>query len=377
MLDIKDIAMIIPFHKDKKMLELSLQTLTKTLGSCLPDILVIANNANSKEININLDTSIFQLYKIEQDIFWPGAVNYGAKMTDKKYLLFCDPDIYYMSHWLDELISCYNNNNSVGAVSAKLINPLNNRIMDFGMGYNSINTVHISKGLSFNHPFTQTDRKVQGACGGIFLTSHDLFDSVKGIDTSMPYIYCDNDYSIKVSEQGYNTWVAAKSLVYHKGNTDSNNSKYQKYSYLREDSKAAFYSKNQDKRKIDFDYWLQCAWEWYLKNNNTIKNNYCLFDFCTLPDHRDYINVLKYLGLHIIEEKRIVLPVRDMRIINLCNYISPQMITSKLPFVYFVDDFTSLFYNKLWLSIRDASNDLIVDRQCNILSMKEIINFTI
>lgn len=53
------------------------------------------------------------------------------------------------------------------------------------------------------------------------------------------------------------------------------------------------------------------------------------------------------------------------------------MITSKLPFVYFVDDFTSLFYNKLWLSIRDASNDLIVDRQCNILSMKEIINFTI
>ncbi|MBD5485290.1 MAG: glycosyltransferase family 2 protein [Lachnospiraceae bacterium] len=377
MLYIKDIAIIVPFHKDTKMLELSLQTLTKTFNSGIPEIIVIANNANSKEININLDTNIFRIYKIEQDIFWPGAVNYGARMTDKKYLLFCDPDIFYMPRWLEELISCYNRNAFVGAVSAKLVNPLNNQIMDFGMGYNSFNTIHISKGLPFNHPYTQTDRKVQGACGAILLTSHDLFDSVKGIDTSMPYIYCDNDYSIKVGEQGYTTWVAAKSIVYHKGNTDPNNSKYQKYSYLREDSKASFYAKNQDKRKIDFDYWLQCAWEWYLKNTNNMKNNYCLFDFCTLPDHKSYIDELKHLGLHIIEERRIVLPVRDMDIINLCNYISPQMITSKLPFIYFVDDFTSLSSNMLWLAIRDTSNDLVVDRQCNILNMTDIYKYTI
>ena len=377
MLDIKDIAIIIPFHKDKNMLKLSLQTLAKTLDSCTPDIMVVANNAEPKEINIDLDTSIFQLYKIEQDIFWPGAINYGAKMTDKKYLLFCDPDIFYLPLWLNELISCYNRNDFVGAVSAKLINPLNNRIMDFGMGYNSFNTVHISKGLLFNHPFTQSDRKVQGACGAILLTSHDLFESVDGIDTSMPYIYCDNDYSIKIGERGYSTWVAARSMVYHKGNTDPNNSKYQKYSYLREDSKASFYAKNQDKRKIDFDYWLRSAWEWYLKNSNNMKNNYCLFNFCTLPDCKSYIDVLKDFGLHIIEEKRIVLPMRDMDIINLCNYIPPQMITSKLPFVYFVDDFTSLSYNRLWLSIRDTTNDLVVDRQCNILNMTEIFKFPI
>ncbi len=377
MLDINDIALIIPFHKNKDMLNLSLKTLMNTFQSQIPEILIIANNANANEIDVSLDSKVFQLYKIKEDIFWPGAINYGAKMTDKNYLIFCDPDIFYQPNWLVELIHCYKNHDSVGAVSAKLINPLNNRIMDFGMGYNYFNTIHISKGLPYNHPFTLSDRKVQAACGAVFLTSHALFEAVDGIDTSMPYIYCDNDYSIKISEQGYTTWVAANSFAYHKGNTDTYNSKYQNYSYLREDSKASFYAKNHTKRTIDLEYWLYIAWEWYLKNTNNQSTNYCLFDFCTLPDHGNYANILKGLGLHIIEEKRIVLPMRDTGIINLCNYIAPKMIASKLPFIYFVDDFTSLFYNKMWFSIRDVSKDLIIDRHCNILNMSEISSMII
>lgn len=377
MLDIKNIALIIPFHKNKNMLNLSLKTLMNTLQSQIPEIVIIANNTNANEIDVSLDSKVFQLYKINEDLFWPGAINYGVKMTDKNYLIFCDPDIFYQPNWLEELIYCYKSHDSVGAVSAKLINPLNNRIMDFGMGYNYFNTIHISKGLPYNHPFTLSDRKVQAACGAVFLTSHALFEDVGGIDTSMPYIYCDNDYSIKIAEKGYTTWVAANSLAYHKGNTDTNNSKYQNYSYLREDSKASFYAKNHTKRTVDLEYWLYAAWEWYLKNTDDKTTNYCLFDFCTLPDHSEYTSILKSLGLRIIEEKRIVLSMRDINILNLCNYINPQMIVSKLPFIYFVDDFTSLFYNKMWFSIRDVSRDLIIDRHCNIMSAFEISNIII
>lgn len=371
MIELKDIAIIVPFHKDKKMLELSLHTLSISLKHQMPEILIIANNEDVTEIDLNLDNHIFQIYKIEQDIFWPGAINYGAQMTDRKYLIFCDPDIFYLPSWLNELILCYNKDDYVGAVSAKLINPLDNRIMDFGMGYNYFNAIHISKGLPFDHPLAQPDRKVQAACGALMLTSHDLFDAVDGIDTSMPYIYCDNDYSIKIAEQGYDTWVAAKALAYHKGNTDSNNSKYQKYAYLREDSKASFYAKNIYKRTVDLDYWLQYSWEYYLDNTNNKQKNYCLFDFCTLPDHECYVEILKELGVHIVENRRVILPVRDITTINLCNYIDCRMINSALPFIYFVDDFTSLIHNKLWLSVRDISKDLIVDRQCNILNMIE------
>lgn len=42
MLDINDIALIIPFHKNKDMLNLSLKTLMNTFQSQIPEILIIA-----------------------------------------------------------------------------------------------------------------------------------------------------------------------------------------------------------------------------------------------------------------------------------------------------------------------------------------------
>lgn len=368
-----DLTIIIPFHKDIPMLTLSLQTLEKTLGNKKPEIIIVANNINFNEIDINIDSKKYKLYKIEQNLFWPGAINWGAKHASGKNLLFCDPDIFYLQNWLDEIINLSFKHENAGVISSKLVNPLNNRIMDFGMGYNRFNTIHISKGLIYNHPLCQLDRKVQAACGGILYTPHELFEKVNGIDTTMPYIYCDNDYSIKVEDLGFETWVSGKSIVYHKGNTDTKNSKYQNFSYLREDSKAAFYAKNCTKRKVDTAEWLEFTWKWYLKNTNNKQANYFLFNFCTLPDSSEYIDIFSQtLGLHIINQTSIILSQRDAQVINLCNYIIPRMISSRIPFIYFVDDFTSLLHNKLWFTLRDITKDIIIDRHCNIINMSEL-----
>lgn len=373
MTNTNDITIIIPFHKDAQMLSLSLRTLEDTLGDKKPEVIIVGNNSNYSEIDISLDSQKYKLYKIDRNLFWPGAINFGAAHASCKNLLFCDPDIFYMNNWLDELLKVSSEKENIGVVSSKLVNPLNNRIMDFGMGYNQYNTIHITKGLHYNHPLCQSNRKVQAACGGILYTTHDLFEKVNGIDTTMPYIYCDNDYSIKVAEYGLETWVASKSVVYHKGNTDTKNSKYQNFSYLREDSKAAFYAKNYAKRKVDTSEWLKNTWIWYLKNENNKQSNYYLFNFCTLPDADEYIDIFtQTLGLHILNNTTVILSQRDTQIINLCNHISPVMLSSRIPFLYFVDDFTSLLYNKLWFALRDVSKDLVIDRHCNILNMSEL-----
>lgn len=375
MLKSNDITIIIPYHKDKNMLKLSLTTLEATLNNKNLEIIIVANNINKLEINISddLDRNKYSIYEIEDNLFWPGAINFGAKHASGKYLLFCDPDIFYTESWLEELIDCFNARENVGAVSSKLINPLTNRIMDFGMGYNQFNTIHITKGLKFNHPLCNCDREVQAACGGILLTSHDLFEKVNGIDISMPYIYCDNDYSIKLSSLGFKTFVSHKSIVYHKGNTDLQNSKYENFKYLREDSKAAFYAKNYTKRKNDLSYWLQYVWNWYLNNSNNKQSNYYLFNFCTLFDKNEYVKYfIDSMNLNILNQKNIVLSKRDANNINLCNYISSEMIFSRIPFIYFVDDFLSLLNNKLWFHLRDISKDIVIDRHCNIINMYDI-----
>lgn len=368
-----NIAIIIPFHKNIEMLKLSLHTLELSIKGNKPQIIIIANNNNPDEINLSRkEFSKYDIFIIPQNLFWPGAINYGACHTDKEYLLFCDPDLFYTDKWLDYLLDCYNQHEKVGVVSAKIINPLNDRIMDFGMGYNHFNTIHIGKELPRSHPTTLTDRKVQAACGAVFLTSHELFNKVNGIDASMPYIYCDNDYSIKISKLGYDTWVSAKSIVYHKGNTDSHNSKYQNFKYLREDSKAAFYAKNLDKIKIDISDCFSYMYNWIKNTNFQLQYGYYLYDFCTLLDSESYINLFPSMEINIINQKKITLDQRDITQINLCDYIPTKMIYSNIPFIYFVDSFIAIFNNNLFFYLRNISNDIVIDRQCNIIPLCNI-----
>lgn len=370
-----NIAIIIPFHKNIEMLRLSLRTLESSIEGHNPQIIIIANNNNSAEINLSKKEFVnYDIHIISQNLFWPGAINYGASHTDKEYLLFCDPDLFYTNNWLNYLLDCYNLHEKAGIVSAKIINPLNNRIMDFGMGYNHFNTIHIGKELYYNHPATLTDRRVQAACGAVFLTSHELFRKVNGIDTSMPYIYCDNDYSAKIAELGYDTWVSAKSIVYHKGNTDPQNSKYEKFKYLREDSKAAFYAKNCNKIKIDISDCFTYMYNWICSINYQLQYGYYLFDFCTLLDADSYIKHFPVMGINVINQQKIVLAQRDITQINLCDYIPTRMIYSNIPFIYFVDNFMALFNNALFFHLRNISKDIVIDRQCNIIPLNYIRN---
>ncbi len=368
-----NVAIIIPFHKNIDMLRLSLCTLELSIEGAKPQIIIVANNINSDEIDLpRSEFDKYEIFKISENLFWPGAINYGVCHTNKKYVLFCDPDLFYTANWLEHLLNCYNQHEKVGVVSAKIINPLTNRIMDFGMGYNHFNTIHIGKELPFDHPATLTDRKVQAACGAVFLTSHELFDKVNGIDTSMPYIYCDNDYSVKIAELGYDTWVSAMSIVYHKGNTDSSNSKYEKFKYLREDSKAAFYAKNPQKIKVDISDCFSYMYNWINSIDHQLQYGYYLFDFCTLLDADSYIELFPSIGINIVNRKKITLSQRDIPQINLCDYIPAKMIYSNVSFIYFVDNFTALFNNELFFYIRDISNDIVIDRQCNIIPLSII-----
>jgi len=368
-----NISIIIPFHKNIEMLKLSLYTLDNSLHGHCPEIIIVANNSNPYELELaGADFAKYDIYKISENLFWPGAINYGASQTDKDYLLFCDPDLFYTENWLENIIKCFNQHENIGVLSAKIINPLNNRIMDFGMGYNRFNTIHISKELPYNHPATMADRKVQSACGAVFLTPHCLFDKVNGIDTMMPYIYCDNDYSVKISDLGYETWVSGKSIIYHKGNTDEHNSKYENFRYLREDSKAAFYAKNKNKIKVDIFECFNYMYDWIKSTSFCFQYGYYLFNFCTLLDAEDYIQLFPSLGMTVINQKKIVMPQRDIPHISLYDYIPSKMIYSNMPFIYFVDNFTSLYNNALYFRLRDVSKDIVVDRQCNIVFASDI-----
>ena len=79
-------AIIIPFHKNVEMLRLSLYTLKASIEGKMPQIIIVANNNNINELELAEDEfAEYEVYKIPKNLFWPGAINYGAKHTDKEF----------------------------------------------------------------------------------------------------------------------------------------------------------------------------------------------------------------------------------------------------------------------------------------------------
>ena len=368
----EEIAIIIPFHRNIEMLMGSLATLEKTISTEV-EVIIVANNQNPNEIDFNL-TKRYKLYKEFKDLMWPGAINYGVSLTNRKYCIFCDPDIFYLPGWMDGILRCYQEHNDAGAIGAKLLNPLNGRILDFGMAYCTYNVSHTMKGLLPNHPIASVDRKTQSVCGAVMFTPRQLFLELGGINVTMPYIYCDNDYCLRIIQHGYNVWLASDPCVYHKGSTDKNNSKNASYSFLREDSKAAFYTQSSHLRVIDIDCWLLAFWNQYKESENLIADAYILFNFCTLLDNDIIVDtIIDKMKIEILEQHKIRIPQRDISSLPLYNFIPHDMINYHTPFLYFVDQFTSLQDNDIWFRLRNPEMDLVIDRHGNIVLFRDII----
>lgn len=80
----ENVAIIIPFHKNIEMLRLSIHTLEESIIEEKPQIIIIANNNDFDEVNLPKDEfDRYDVYKIPENLFWPGAINFGAHQTEK------------------------------------------------------------------------------------------------------------------------------------------------------------------------------------------------------------------------------------------------------------------------------------------------------
>lgn len=360
------ISIIVPYHRNKKMLLTSLKTLKESINDFTNiEIIVVANNINHNEIQLDLNPQEYKLLQFEQNLFYPEAIRQGTLVASGDYLVFADPDIFYCENWLVPMLNCFNEYDNVGCVGSKLINPNNNRILDFGIGYQGYHTVHSYRGLPYNHDLCKKDISVQSICSALFLMEHTLYDAMRGFDNEMPYAYCDNDLCLRIREKGYSIWGAASSLAYHKGSTDSMNSKYYAFNYLREDCTAAFFYKNKDRYHDDFHLHFYLSSKYF--NVQSSHKGYVFINLSTAYDWQSYKQIIQDSGYLILDTSENIVPERNIISLDFLNLISSNLISSKTPLIYFVDTFTSCFNNSLWFSLRDVYSDIIIDRNANCI----------
>lgn len=364
-------SIIIPYHKNKEMIQCVLTLLLETIPDTI-EIIIIANNSDTKQLEIEFISPQVHIYKIEKSLLYSEAMNLGVSYASGEIITMFDQDVFCFAPWYELLLNKLLSSDRIGAVSPKLINPTNNRIIDFGIAYSPQNILHPMRGLPHNHPNTLFDRKVSSACGAVMMTYKSLYEKVGGMDKSMPYICCDCDYGIQLQKEGYETWVVADAYVYHKGSSSNMNTKITEYSYLRGDSKAMFFAKNYASLKFDMKDYFEEAGRLY-KKNHPLSKQYYLYNLSSLHDVEYFIDAIKTsLDIEYYDTYIFNIGTRNPHQLQLYDFLPMSHLDITEPFIYFVDSVVSLNNNVIWWKLRKCHEDIIIDSNGNFFSQAEI-----
>lgn len=366
-------SIIMPYHRNKEMLLYTTKLLDKFIPSDV-EIIIVGNNNNASELDLELPER-FTYLKYNQSMLYSKTVNAGVEVAHGEIITLCDQDIFGFKDWYTPLLHKLLTSTSIGSVSSKLINPVNNRIIDFGIEYSKYRIVHPFRGLKYNHPLTMRDRPVTSTTSATLMLRKDVYQKVGGMDLDMPYCCSDCDIGVKIGKLGLENWVVADSIAYHRGSSSFKNGKSSSFSHLQNDSTSMFWAKNYQVIKPTIDRTIKESVD-FVRLNHDFKPMYYFINLSSLGEYEWYASCLKeltgieYSDIHSYPQ-------------NMPHYSSPIQIYDEVPYsfmnveipiIYFVDYFPALQNNQIWNCMRNIKDDLVLDCHGNLQYLKDIIN---
>lgn len=365
-------SIIMPFHRNKEML---LYT-TKLLERIIPDsveIIVVGNNDNANELDVDLPPRIKYL-QYNKSMLYSKTVNIGVDAAKGEIITLCDQDIFGYKDWYRPLLNKLLSSNKVGSVSSKLINPINNRIIDFGIEYSKYRIVHPFRGRKADSPLVCQDYKVTSTTSATLMTWKSIYNDVGGMDLDMPYCCSDCDIGLKIGKNGLNNWVVSNSLAYHRGSSSNKNGKSSSFSHLKHDSECMFWAKNFSTIEPTIQATLFYCIE-YLKHHINFESMYYFINLSSLNEYEWYASYLEsIMSIEICDihsypqnSSHYSLPIQ------IYDEIPYTFMNVNVPIIYFVDYFPSLENNYIWSKMRNIKKDLVLDSHANVVKLEDII----
>ncbi len=362
-------SIIIPYYKNKLELYFSLNLLFKYLPKEV-EVIIVANNYNPLELDISFPNC--KILKYNRSLLYSKAANIGVQNATGDIITLMDQDIFVTNNWYEPLIDKLLSDPNIGAVSSKMINPTNNRILEYGIEYTPYNSAHIGKDLSAQSSLVQSDISVSSACGGVLMTYKSLYNKLGGMDEDMPYICCDCDFTLKLWALGKKVWVVGDSVVFHKSFTSKISGKISDFSFLENDSRWIFYQKNASRMRYNLEVWMHKTLQYYLEFHDVLKK-YIFINLSSYSNIDWYINIIKSkLGIDFYDNYAFLVPIRNIPSLQIYDYVPYDFITLHTPIIYFVDSFLSLRDNALWYNMRNAEKDIIIDINGAVCSIADL-----
>ena len=352
-------SIVIPFHSNISLL----QCCVKSLRSSAPDnieIIIVANNQDPKAIDIDLAEINVTILKFDRDLFYPKAVNIGVDAAKGSHILLCDADTFYIGKWFEPLTECCRKHHAA-IVGSKLLFTGTRRVRDFGMGFNGYNWPHPFKNRLPNHPLVVRDRPFQAVCTASCIIDKSAFQQIGGLSEELGFSYSDMDLCLRFLERDMPVWGCGRAPVFHKGS-----SIHRSMSHYRKDTRGKFCERNAQRFTVDMGSYFEESATYY-KQQHSVLDEYVLVDLSSIYNKDWHMQVIQdVLNCRIVDQYMFEQTPRDIPHIDLYESIPSYVFQLNIPLIYFVDDYTALQDNALWMNLRDNSNDIIVDRHGNI-----------
>lgn len=357
------VSIVVPFHSGRAYLDICLESLLRTTPYGT-EIIVVMNNSDTSRIDFTLPPGITAL-RIPESLGHAKAVNVGVENSSHARLVICDADTCYTRPWFEPLLALHDSITDIGITGVKLVNTDSGRIIDFGMGLSKYNNAHPFMDRLSNHPLTQFDREALMVCSACMCIDRDVFETVGGLDEDLHNFYTDTDLCLKVRSKGYSNWLAAASVVYHRGNsTDNNRSPY------RSDVKAWYRGKHHAIMTPNMETYFLENYN-YLSTLRDTDDDFIYVDISSVGDrewHRELIGSIFTLSTCY----EFPAPQRDEERLELISRVDIALLSTNNPIIYFADRFIALQGNHLWKQLRPNSRDIVVDRNGNMVSFDSI-----
>lgn len=222
---VQKVAVIVPTRlADPAMLAKCLDSLRAEQGSVELEIVVLLNNLVGADLQSATDFLApwqVQMVHHEGPFNWSTLCNRGARRTRADWLLFLNDDVEALRPlWLGAMLQVAQRP-GVGCVGALL------RYADLTIQHAGV-WLERRHALAGRHTFRHAtgdearvrrwlaiDREQTAVTGACLLTHRRLFDGAGGFDTTLPVVFNDVDYCIRLRQQGWRSVVAAGAELLH------------------------------------------------------------------------------------------------------------------------------------------------------------------
>lgn len=218
------------------------------------EIIIIDNNSNDNSLNNISESDVLILKKLDENIGFGAACNYGSIMSKFSYILFLNPDTKFYKVNLEKIIEMYNSDKNIGVLGVKNLDenlrvrkscayfPKPIHYMNRVLGLTNVNeSLFPGRFMNINYSKSQFVDQVIGA---FFFISKKNFNKAKMFDEQFFVYYEELDFCFNLFKKfKLKNFFFSEMEIIHIGEGTTKNIKEKRLFYSWS-SRIKFFKKN-------------------------------------------------------------------------------------------------------------------------------------